>query len=233
MSYRIMIIEDDVRIAQALCDGFEAAGYDRVCSNDGRDGLRILMAEAFDAVVLDRMLPGIDGMEILSELRRANFQLPVLMLTAMDEVAARVEGLDAGADDYLTKPFAFAELLARVRSLLRSRQSLMPEPMALRICGLNIDLIRRTAHAGGEELILTPREFDLLAWLARHHGRAVSRDELAREVWQETNRATPIDNVIDVHVGRLRKKLEENGRSRILHTLRGVGYQLSEHGGET
>lgn len=228
LSQRIIIIEYDVRTAGALRDGLGAAGYDCVVCGNGEDGFARLTGEPFDAVVLDRMLPGRDGIEVVAALRRANIHVPVLMLTALDEVAARVEGLDAGADDYLAKPFAFAELLARLRSLLRSRQPPSADPLILRVCGFEIDLIRRTAGAGDEELILTPREFDLLAWLARHAGRVVSRDELAREVWHETNRATPLDNVIDVHIARLRRKLEENGRPRVLHTLRGVGFKLGD-----
>jgi len=225
---RILIIEDDALTSRALHEGLGASGYDCTACHSGEEGYKLLTKESFDAVVLDRMLPGRDGVEVVAALRRADIHVPVLMLTAMDEVAARVEGLDAGADDYLTKPFAFDELLARLRSLLRSRQPVAAKPLNLSVCGLKIDQIRRTARVGGEELILTPREFELLAWLARHAGRVVSRDELAREVWQETNRATPIDNVIDVHIARLRRKLEENGRPRVLHTLRGIGFKLAE-----
>jgi DNA-binding response OmpR family regulator len=225
---RILVVEDDRRTAEALRDGLAAVGYGCEVCGSGEECLLRVARGGFDALVLDRMLPGCDGMEVLAALRGRGDSLPVLMLTAMGEVEARVEGFDAGADDYLTKPFAFAELLARLRRLLRPTQESRPE-LVLRVESLVIDLVERVARIDGEELVLTQREFDLLARLARNSGRAVSREELVRVLWGELNRATPMDNVVDVHVGRIRRKLEEGGRPRILHTIRGLGFQL---GGE-
>jgi DNA-binding response OmpR family regulator len=172
------------------------------------------------------MLPGRDGIEILGALRKQGSSVPVLLLTAKDAIEDRVSGLDAGADDYLVKPFAFAELSARIRALLRRNK---PETTALLIiASLEVDPARRTVSRDGHRIDLTGREFELLEYLARNHGRIVSRQMLARDVWHETGRATPLDNVIDVHVARLRRKMDDPFQHKLLHTVRGVGFTLSE-----
>jgi len=172
------------------------------------------------------MLPRRDGLEVLAALRRQGISTPVLLLTAKDAVESRVAGLDAGADDYLVKPFAFPELSARIRALLRRGKA---EPMTpIRIGTFEVDPVTRTVLREGIRLELTVREFELLEYLARNKGRVVSREMLARDVWKEPGRATPLDNVIDVHVARLRKKLDDPFSIKLLHTVRGVGFLLSE-----
>lgn len=172
------------------------------------------------------MLPGRDGIEVLNTLRKQGARTPVLLLTAKDAIEDRVLGLDAGADDYLVKPFAFAELSARIRALLRRNRT--ETESALRIGHLDVDPVRRTVIRQGQRIELTAREFDLLEYLVRNHGRVVSREMLARDVWKETTRATPLDNVIDVHIARLRRKLDDPFDLKLLHTVRGVGFTLHE-----
>jgi DNA-binding response OmpR family regulator len=183
-------------------------------------------SEAFDLILLDLGLPGCSGFEVLSTLRAKGFTTRVLILTARDAVADRVEGLDRGADGYLVKPFAFAELLARVRAIVRRGNA---EPVRLTIGDLAMDLLIRTVERGGQEIDLTVKEFELLEYLLRHQGEIVSRESLAREVWKETARSTPLDNVIDVHMARVRKKVEPEPLPRLIHTVRGVGFMVSEH----
>jgi len=170
------------------------------------------------------MLPGRDGLQVLSTLRKRGLQTPVLILTARDAIEDRVEGLDKGADDYLVKPFAFPELLARVRALLR-RSEQSPQ---LRLADLEMDVIARKAKRNGQYLELTAREFELLEYLLRHKEQVVSREMLARYVWKETARATPLDNVMDVHINRLRRKVDEPFDRKLIHTVRGVGFVLRE-----
>ncbi len=170
------------------------------------------------------MLPGRDGLQVLSTLRKRGLQTPVLILTARDAIEDRVEGLDKGADDYLVKPFAFPELLARVRALLR-RSEQSPQ---LRLADLEMDVIARKAKRNGQYLELTAREFELLEYLLRHKEQVVSREMLARYVWKETARATPLDNVMDVHINRLRRKVDELFDRKLIHTVRGVGFVLRE-----
>ena len=181
---------------------------------------------AFDAILLDLGLPGRGGLEVLAGLRSQGLRLPVLVVTARDAIDDRVRGLDAGADDYLVKPFAFAELLARLRALLRRGRP--EEALRVRVADLEVDPLTRTVRRGGEEIELTTREFELLQYLMRHHGQIVSRDMLARDVWKELSRGTPLDNVIDVHVARLRKKVDPGGGPRLIHTVRGVGFVVRE-----
>jgi two-component system copper resistance phosphate regulon response regulator CusR len=226
VSVRILVVEDEVKLAKALQQGLEAERYTVSVVHTGEEGFYIIHEQVFDMVVLDVMLPGRDGLEILSTLRRSGNSTPVLLLTAKDAIDDRVRGLDAGADDYLVKPFAFAEFLARVRVLLRRGKPDVPEKMAL--ADLSIDVARRSVIRGGAALDLTPREFDLLEYLLRHQGRVVSRDMLARDIWKEPARFTPLDNVIDVHVARLRRKVDDQFEKKLVHTVRGVGFVLRE-----
>jgi DNA-binding response OmpR family regulator len=225
---RALIVEDDGKVAGALKAGLTAEGYETVVSRTGEDGYFRATTEPFDVIVLDLGLPGRDGLEILSGLRGRGLTVPVLVLTARDTVEDRVTGLDHGADDYLVKPFAFAELLARLRSLLRRGKS--DQALRLALADLELDPITRTAHRGGVAIDLTAREFDLLAYLLRHQGQVVSREMLARDVWKEPSRGTPLDNVIDVHVTRLRRKVDAETPQKLIHTLRGVGFTLKVAG---
>jgi len=223
---RILIIEDDAKTALALREGLRGEGYDAALARTGEEGLSELKAGVFDLIVLDWMLPGRDGIELLEALRTRNTKPPVLLLTARDAIEDRVLGLDRGADDYLVKPFAFAELLARIRALLRRKTP--EEALRKQVGDLALDMQTRRVSRGGQEISLTPREFDLLAYLMRHEGQVVTRQMLAQEVWREPNRATPLDNVIDVHLAHVRKKIDENQRSKLIQTVRGVGFVLAE-----
>lgn len=221
---RILVVEDEVKVAQALKEGLTSEGYDTTVARTGEDGFFLANSQAFDVMVLDVMLPGRDGFEVLTTLRKRGVSTPVLLLTARDTVDDRVLGLDAGADDYLVKPFAFAELVARIRALLRrGRPELV---MRFRAGMLELDALTRVVTVGGDPVDLTAREFELLEYLIRHQGQTVSRDMLAADVWKEPMRGTPLDNVIDVHIGRLRKKIEQDRPCRLIHTVRGVGYVL-------
>jgi two-component system, OmpR family, copper resistance phosphate regulon response regulator CusR len=223
---KILVIEDDAKTAQAIRRGLEAEGYAAVVARTGDEGFLQLNSEAFDLVVLDWMLPGRDGIEILRTLRKKSAKPPVLLLTARDAVEDRVLGLDSGADDYLVKPFAFAELLARMRVLLR--RTTKREVLRKQVGDLVLNIQSRRVWREGQEIDLTPREFDLLIYLLHYEGQVVTRQMLARDVWREPNRATPLDNVIDVHLARLRKKVDEGRRSKIIQTVRGVGFMLRE-----
>jgi len=223
---KILVVEDEPKVAGALKEGLETEGYEIVLAQTGEEGFFNASSNVFDLIILDIMLPGRDGIEILQTLRRQGMKLPVLLLTAKDAIEDRVLGLDAGADDYLVKPFAFPELGARIRALLRRNKA--DSESALKIGDLEIDPVRRTVIRKEHRIDLTAREFDLLEYLARNHSRVVSREMLARDVWKETARATPLDNVIDVHIARLRKKLDDPFDTKLLHTVRGVGFTLNE-----
>jgi two-component system copper resistance phosphate regulon response regulator CusR len=223
---RILVIEDEEKMAKALRKGLEADQFSVSIAQTGEDGFFLASTEAYDLVILDLMLPGRDGLEILAGLRQRGVAVPVLVLTSRDTVKDRVIGLDAGADDYLVKPFAFSELLARIRALMRRGRTESQE--RLKIGDLEMDAAGRVAVRDGKELSLTAREFDLLEYLLRQQGRVVSREMLARDVWNETARYTPLDNVIDVHIAHLRRKLDEPFRKKLLHTVRGVGFVLRE-----
>lgn len=220
------MVEDERKIAQVLASALRAEHYDVVIAPTGEDGFFRANAEVFDLVVLDLMLPGRNGLEILQTLRKRHIATPVLILTARDGVEDRVLGLDLGADDYLVKPFALPELLARIRALLRRGRA--SEVLRFKVADLELDLVTRRATRATEPLDLTVREFELLEYLFRHQGHVVSREMLAREVWREPRRATPIDNVIDVQMTRLRKKVDLDGYQRLIHTVRGVGFMLRE-----
>ena len=223
---RILVVEDEPKVARALRAGLERAGYEVTASATGEEGFFLANAQAFDLILLDLMLPGRDGMEVLATLRSRGVKTPVLILTARDAVEDRVEGLDRGADDYLVKPFAFPELLARIRVLLRRGRP--DEALRLGLLDLDMDLLTRRVTRGGRALDLTLREFALLEYLLRHPGQVVSREMLARDVWKEVARGTPLDNVIDVNIARLRKKLDQGFSVKLLHTVRGVGFVMRE-----
>ena len=223
---RILLVEDEVKVGQAVSKGLQAEGYEITWAQTGEEGFFHASSQSFDLIVLDVMLPGRDGIEVLHTLRTQGSKTPVLLLTAKDAIEDRVLGLDAGADDYLVKPFAFAELTARLRALLRRNK---PESAGvLIIAALEIDQIRRTVSREGRRIDLTAREFELLEYLARNYDRVVSREMLARDVWKESGRATPLDNVIDVHVARLRRKMDDPFERKLLHTVRGVGFTLGD-----
>jgi DNA-binding response OmpR family regulator len=223
---RILVVEDEHKLAHALASALRAEHYDVVLAPTGEDGFFRANAETFDLVLLDLMLPGRSGLEILQALRKRQVQTPVLILTARDGVEDRVLGLDLGADDYLVKPFALPELLARIRALLRRGRP--SDVLRLKAADLEVDLVGRRAVRAGRTLDLTTREFELLEYLLRHQGHVVSREMLAHDVWEEPRRATPIDNVIDVQMTRLRKKVDLEGHQRLIHTVRGVGFVLRE-----
>jgi DNA-binding response OmpR family regulator len=223
---RILVVEDERKLAQVLSSALQAERYDVVVAPTGENGFFCANAETFDLVLLDLMLPGRSGLEILQTLRKRKVQTPVLILTARDRIDDRVLGLDLGADDYLVKPFALPELLARVRALLRRGRP--AEILRLQAADLELDLVARRATRTGCLLDLTAREFELLEYLLRHQGHVVSREMLAHDVWKEPRRATPIDNVIDVQMTRLRRKVDGEGHDRLIHTVRGVGFVLRE-----
>lgn len=222
----ILVVEDEQKLAAALREGLEADGYTVRVAHTGEEGFYLVQAQSFDIVLLDVMLPGHDGFEILATLRRRGVHTPVLLLTARDTVEDRVRGLDTGADDYLVKPFAFPELLARVRALLRRGK---PDTrQRLTVGDLEMDVGRRSVVRGGQTVDLTAREFDLLEYLLANQGRVVSREMLARDIWKETARQTPLDNVIDAQIVRLRRKIDGQAERKLLHTVRGVGFVLRQ-----
>ena len=223
---RILVVEDENKVANALLEGLKGERYDVVVERTGEGAFFRITTESFDAVLLDLTLPGRDGLEILAAMRERGVKTPVLVLTARDTLEDRVIGLDAGADDYLIKPFAFAELLARIRALVRRGR--VAETPRLAIGDLEMHLITREVTRGGRPVELTVREFELLAYLLRHQGQVVSREGLARDVWKETARSTPLDNVIDVHVARLRRKVDADRGIRLIHTVRGMGFMVRE-----
>lgn len=222
----LLVIEDEKKVAEALRKGLEAEQYRVTVAHTGEEGFFQLNAEVFDLVILDLMLPGRDGIEVLTTLRRRGFEAPVLILSARDAVEDRVTGLDSGADDYLVKPFAFPELLARIRLLLRRGRN--DQGARLMVADLEMDPVTRRVTRHGEPLELTGREYELLEYLVRHHGRIVSREMLARDIWQVRERSTPIDNVIDVHIARLRRKVDGEREPKLIRTVRGIGFIVQE-----
>lgn len=223
---QILFIEDERKVARAVQEGLEREGYHVELAYTGEEGFFLLNSREYDLLLLDLMLPGRDGLEILNTIRKKEMTLPVLILTARDTVEDRVVGLDSGADDYLTKPFAFPELLARIRALLRRGRG--EQVLRLQMADLEMDLVTRKINRAGQPITLTSREFDLLEYLLRHQGQIVSREMLAADVWAQTQRATPIDNLIDVHIARLRRKIDDAFQPKLLHTVRGVGFIMSE-----
>ena len=221
---RILVVEDERKVAKAPQEGLEGESYFVAVAHTGEDGFFLANSEQFDLVVLDILLPGRSGVEVLSAMRKRGIETPVLLLTAKDAIEDRVLGLDAGADDYLVKPFAFPELSARVRALLRRGKQ--ETALVLQLEDLRMDVVARTVKRGNHVLDLTTREYELLEYLLRHQGQVVSREMLARDVWKEPVRHSPLDNVIDVHMVRIRRKVDEGFATKLVHTVRGVGFAL-------
>ena len=223
---RLLVVEDEQKVAEALCEGLEGEGYAVTVETTGEAAFFRSNTEPFDLVLLDLGLPGRDGLDILRALREGGVDTPVLILTARDTIADRVGGLNSGADDYLVKPFAFEELLARIQAVVRRGR--VSTPSRLGVGGLHVDLTTRRVARDGQPIELTAKEFELLEYLLRHERRVVSRDTLAREVWRDTFRSMTLDNVIDVHVSRLRRKVDRDGLVKLIHTVRGVGFVVRE-----
>ncbi|HET9033149.1 MAG TPA: response regulator transcription factor [Dokdonella sp.] len=221
---RVLIVEDDPVIANFVSKGLREAGHNADALASGVDGLHRAQHESYDAIVLDRMLPGLDGIEIVRRLRADGNRIPVLMLSSLAEVEQRVEGLRHGADDYLAKPFAFVEVLARLEALLRRQSGSAAEVTRLRVADLEMDLLKRRVRRGGQLIELQPREFRLLEYLMRHADQVVTRTMLLEAVWDY--HFDPQTNVIDVHISRLRQKLDRDRDTALLHTVRGSGYLL-------
>ena len=221
---RVLVVEDEAKVRRSLERGLRAEGYDVATAATGEEGYRLATAQPFDCIVLDLLLPGRDGLRVLADLRATGAAVPVLILTARDAIEDRVIGLDAGADDYLVKPFAFAELLARLRVLLRRERA--ERETVLRAEDLEIDLLQRRATRGGVEIPLTQRELDVLVYLLRFKNQIVTRDMLGHEVWKEPNYG--LTNVIEAYISMVRRKVERPGQRPLIHTIRGVGYSLRE-----
>ena len=219
---RILVVEDEKKVASFIKKGLEEEGYAVDSAADGEEGLALALARVHDLIILDIRLPRMDGLRVLQALRQDGLTVPVLLLTVRATIEDKVLGLDGGADDYLTKPFAFQELVARVRALLRRRME--AEPTVLRIGDLTLDPARRTVARGGEKIDLTPREFALLDYFMRNPGRVLTRTMITEHVWDYSFDTST--NVIDVYVNYLRRKIDAGREPKLLHTVRGVGYML-------
>ncbi len=223
---RVLLVEDEAKTREAVAEGLAMEGWTVTAAADASHARTLISQQGFDLVLLDWMLPDRDGIDVLAELRSAGLAIPVMMLTARSSLPDRVAGLDLGADDFLAKPFAFAELLARCRALLRRPAG---QPSRLLHCAdLQLDTRTRVAIRAGIEIQLTPREVDVLEYLLRNRGQTVTRSMLEREVWKETRRMTSLDNVIDVQMMRLRRKVDGDTGRRLIHTVRGIGYLCGE-----
>src|SRR5215831_8424415 len=219
---RILLVEDDGKAAKLLAKGLQEEGFVVDVASTGEEGEEQAAVSEYDVIVLDWLLPGKDGIAVCRALRARDLSTPILMLTARDGLADRVMGLGTGADDYLTKPFAFAELLARIRALLR--RSRLAQPSVLRVADLTLDPTSRRVARGGVPVVLTPREFAMLEVLMRHAGEIISRTRLVERVWDEASEV--LDNLVDVHVSHLRKKIDRGGLPLLIRTVRGFGYRL-------
>ncbi|MCV2889284.1 response regulator transcription factor [Ruegeria aquimaris] len=225
MSRRVLIVEDDDETREFLAKGFTEEGFAVESAADGREGLFHATDGGFDAVVLDRMLPGLDGLSLIKSIRAAGLKTPVIMLTAMSAVDERVKGLRAGADDYLVKPFSFQELLARIEALLR-RPKDTQEAATLSCRDLEMDLLRRRVTRGGRDITLTPREFQILEFFLRRKNRVVTRTMLLEGVWDY--HFDPNTNIVDVHISKLRRQIDEGADTPLIETVRGAGYMISD-----
>ncbi|MCP5208371.1 MAG: response regulator transcription factor [Hahellaceae bacterium] len=223
---RILVIEDDQEVGNYLVKGLKESDHVVDYAADGKEGFMLAASENYDVMIIDRMLPGMDGLSIIKGVRAAGNQTPVLILSALGEVDDRVEGLRGGGDDYLTKPFSFSELLARLEVLVRRAKQSSETETELHVADLEMDLLARTVKRKGEEIDLQPREFRLLEYLVRHAGQVVTRTMLLENVWDY--HFDPQTNVIDVHISRLRSKIDKGFDSPLLHTVRGAGYSLRE-----
>ena len=220
---RILVIEDDADLAQFICKGLKEERYAVDVACDGEEGLDLALANPYDLLIIDIMLPKFDGLTVCRRLRAAGNRAPVLLMTARNTVEDKVSGFDTGADQFLTKPFAFAELLARVRALLR-RGSLQPELTHLKVADLELDLVSRRVWRGGKEIVLTNKEFALLEYLLRNRNRVLTRTSIIDHVWGLSH--DPMTNIVDVHIRALRAKIDRNVSSSLIATVRGVGYML-------
>jgi two-component system copper resistance phosphate regulon response regulator CusR len=223
---KILVVEDEIKTGDYLKQGLTESGFIVDLARDGVEGLHLALTEAYDLVVLDVMLPGMDGWQILKSIRRSGKDVPVLFLTARDQIDDRVKGLELGADDYLVKPFAFAELLARVRTLLRRGGTSKKEPDFLRMADLELDLLRRRVTRGGQRIDLTSKEFSLLELLLRRQGEVLPRSLIASQVWDMNFDSDT--NVIEVAIRRLRSKVDDNFEPKLIRTVRGMGYVLEQ-----
>ena len=221
---RVLVVEDDERIAGFVSKGLRESSYAVDVVTDGNKALYQILLYQYDVIILDVMLPGTDGFNVCREVRKSGNQTPILMLTARDAVEDKITGLDTGADDYITKPFAFEELLARLRALLRRQSKLRPSSIV--VADLEIDMSARRVHRGGSEIPLTAKEYALLEYLARERGKVVGRTEISEHVWDET--FDPFSNLIEVYIRRLRAKMDEGYERQLIHTRRGAGYVLDD-----
>src|SRR5215468_11687907 len=218
---RILVVEDEKRIADFLCRGLEGAGYAVDAAGTGSAAIEQIHATDYDLVVLDRMLPDMDGLQVLEKVRSRQPGPPVLILSARGALDDRVKGLETGADDYLVKPFAFVELLARVRALLRRGQ---PAPERLQVADLSLDCIRRKVSRGGETIDLAPKEFGILEYMMRNKGRPLSRTMIVEHVWDMDYDG--LTNIVDVYIRHLRSKIDDRYQQKLIHTVRGIGYMI-------
>lgn len=225
MSLSVLVVEDDPRISETLRAALVEAHYVVSVTDTSEEAWFMLSQQTYQAIILDLTLPKRDGMEFLHMLRQTDIETPVLIASARDSVEQRVEALAAGADDYVVKPFALVEVLMRLHSLLRRGRS--DQRLRHKVGDLHMDLLTRKVHRAGRNIDLTIMEFDLLAFLMQNHPRLVTRDMLARDVWREVNRATPLDSVIDVHISRLRKKIDAPPTRPLIHTIRGMGFKIA------
>jgi two-component system copper resistance phosphate regulon response regulator CusR len=221
---RLLLVEDDDRVASFVRRGLVQEGFSVDLSRDGSDAFHQVLHESYDVMVLDILIPFMDGFEVLGQIRKRGCQVPVLVLSAKDGVEDRIRGLNEGADDYLVKPFSFDELTARIRALLRRRSDV--EQSVVRVGDLEMDLAARKVTRSGERINLTPKEFSLLEYLVRHHGTVVTRTMIAEHVWDQ--HFDSFTNVIDVYIRYLRSKIDDPFPTKLIHTVRGVGYVLSE-----
>ncbi len=222
---RLLLIEDDLKIAGFVSKGLKEAGFLVEHAGDGKSGLQMALDSSYDAAVIDIMLPGVDGLTIIDELRRRRIKLPVIILSAKRSVDERVRGLQAGGDDYLTKPFAFSELLARIHALVR-RASDTPDPTGITVGNLSINILKREVTRDGKQIDLQPREFSLLEYLARNAGRVVSKTMIMENVWDYN--FDPHTNVVESRICRLRDKIDKGFDQPLIHTVRGMGYVLKD-----
>lgn len=218
---RILLVEDERNVAAFIKKGLEEEFYSVDIAEDGSEGLLMALSNDYDLIILDIMLPGINGIEICKKIREKDRRVPILMLTAVDSVESKVQGLESGADDYLTKPFAFSELLARIKALLRRVPDTINE---LTIDDLRMELLSRRVYRGNREITLTPKEFSLLEYLLRNSGRVLSRTQIIENVWGYN--FDPGSNVVDVHIKFLREKIDSGSERKLIHTIRGAGYIL-------